>query len=71
MASDQSRRLAKLEQAITPRRIVGFWDDGITDVDVQAARFRAERGLSEADRVIAFRWRSERDQSSETEVVRP
>jgi hypothetical protein len=42
MATDQLRRLAKLEQAINPRgRLVGFWDDG-TDVNMPA-RFR-ERG---------------------------
>ena len=70
MASDQLRRLAKLEDATRQRgRIVGFWDDG-TDLDAQTARFRAERGLTKADKVIAIRWRrpGEGDGSSEADV---
>ena len=71
MAGDQLRRLVKLEEARS-RRIVGFWDDGVTDVDVQAARFRAERALNADDRVIAFRWRSsERDGSVEAQIGDP
>jgi hypothetical protein len=71
MANDVERRLAKLEQAIKPRgRVFGVWADDVHDIEAERERLRAERGMTEADELILFRWRrtGEGDGASEADV---
>jgi hypothetical protein len=74
MGSDQLRRLAKLEQAITPgRRIFALWADDVHDIEVERERLRRERGMTDADELILFSWRrsGEGDAFSEPQIGRP